>query len=70
MRTSATVRLSACLLGVGMAAGLYALPYLVTPRGGTGITYRFASRTPLRAGTAYFLCPHSPGWCQEPHVSR
>jgi hypothetical protein len=145
MRTSVTVRVLACLLGLGVAIGLYALgratadsgtgqrsgyargldagraqgmregreaqevsalapgvrdgakaafddgyqagandvftgydggwaystPYLVTlARGGTGITYRFASRTPLRAGTGYYLCPHSPGWCEEPHVSR
>jgi hypothetical protein len=44
----------------------YSTPYLVTlARGGTGITYRFASRTPLRAGAHYSLCPHGPGWCQE-----
>ncbi|TQL99018.1 hypothetical protein FB559_4671 [Actinoallomurus bryophytorum] len=49
----------------------YSTPYLVTlARGGTGITYRFASRTPLRAGTGYFLCPHAPGWCEQPRVSR
>ena len=145
MRTSATVRVLACLLGLGVAAGLYALgrasagqrtvpqagyarglddgraqgmregreaqetsaltpgvrdvakaafddgyqagandvftgydggwaystPYLVTlARGRTGVTYRFASRTPLSAGAGYYLCPHAPGWCQEPHVSR
>jgi hypothetical protein len=45
----------------------YAAPYLVTlARGRSGITYRFASRTPLHPGVGYYLCPHSLRLCQEP----
>ncbi len=44
----------------------YDVPYLITlARGGPGVTYRFASRTPLRPGVDYRLC--STGLCQEPH---
>ena len=42
-------------------------PYVITLRaGGAGVTYRFASRVPLRAGVGYRLCPHSFRLCQEP----
>jgi hypothetical protein len=45
----------------------YSTPYVVTlARGGSGVTYRFASRTPMRAGVGYRLCPRSPDLCQEP----
>jgi hypothetical protein len=45
----------------------YATPYVITlARGGPGVTYRFASRTPLRPGVDYYLCPHSPGLCLNP----
>jgi hypothetical protein len=44
----------------------YATPYIVTlARGGSGVTYRFASRTPLLPGVGYHLCPHSRDVCQE-----
>ena len=43
----------------------YDTPYIVTlARGGTGVTYRIASRTPLRPGVAYRLCPDSTRLCQ------
>jgi hypothetical protein len=46
----------------------YAVPYVITlARGPAGITYRFASRTPLRAGVDYRLCPNSFRLCEEPH---
>jgi hypothetical protein len=42
----------------------YATPYIVTlARGGTGITYRIASRTPLHPGVDYHLCPHATTLC-------
>jgi hypothetical protein len=45
----------------------YGTPYVVTlARGGPGITYRIASRTPVRAGVDYYLCPGSRGLCQRP----
>lgn len=45
----------------------YGTPYVVTlARGGPGITYRIASRTPLRAGADYYLCPGSRGLCKRP----
>lgn len=45
----------------------YATPYVITlARGGPGITYRPASRTPLHEGVDYYLCPHSQRLCQEP----
>jgi hypothetical protein len=45
----------------------YATPYVVTlARGGPGITYRIASRTPLRPGVDYYLCPRSRRLCQRP----
>lgn len=45
----------------------YATPYVITlARGGPGITYRPDSRTPLRDGVGYYLCPHSQRLCQEP----
>src|SRR5436309_11801631 len=35
----------------------YGVPYIVVlRRGGTGVTYRFASRRPLLKGFAYRLC--------------
>lgn len=43
----------------------YATPYLVTlARGGAGITYRIASRTPLHPGVDYHLCPDAATICQ------
>ena len=46
----------------------YATPYAITlASGGRGVTYRFASRTPLRQGVDYYLCPHSADLCQRPH---
>jgi hypothetical protein len=45
----------------------YATPYIVTlARGGAGVTYRLASRTPLQPGVAYYLCPGSIRLCQAP----
>ena len=42
------------------------MPYLVVlGRGDGGITYRLVSRTELRPGTAYFLCPGSSAVCTE-----
>ncbi len=42
-------------------------PYVVVlVRGDHGVTYRIASRTPLRDGVNYHLCPHSQTLCQEP----
>jgi hypothetical protein len=42
-------------------------PYVVTlARGGDSITYRIDSRTPLRNGVDYYLCPHSHTICQQP----
>jgi hypothetical protein len=44
----------------------YGTPYIVTlTRGGPGITYRIASRTPLRPGVDYHLCQYSR-LCQRP----
>ncbi len=35
----------------------YGTPYVVTlARGGPGITYRFASRSPMMPGLSYYLC--------------
>ena len=46
----------------------YAAPYVITlARGRSGITYRFASRTPLHPGVDYYLCPDSLKLCQRPH---
>lgn len=46
----------------------YDVPYIVTlTRGGTGVTYRLASRTPLHPGVDYHLCPNASTLCQEPH---
>jgi hypothetical protein len=46
----------------------YDVPYIVTlARGGTGVTYRLASRTPLHPGVDYHLCPNAVTLCQEPH---
>jgi hypothetical protein len=45
----------------------FATPYAITlEHGGPGITYRFASRTPIKAGISYRLCPDSSGLCPEP----
>lgn len=45
----------------------YATPYIVTlARGGVGITYRIASRTPLHPGVDYHLCADAATLCQEP----
>jgi hypothetical protein len=45
----------------------YGTPYLITlGRGGSGITYRFTSRTQVHGGVDYYLCPHSLQLCQEP----
>ena len=45
----------------------YATPYIVTlARGGAGVTYRLASRTPLQPGVGYQLCPGSLKLCQAP----
>jgi hypothetical protein len=45
----------------------YGTPYLITlGRGGSGITYRFTSRTPVHAGVNYYLCQRSLKLCQEP----
>jgi hypothetical protein len=42
-------------------------PYLVTlGQGGGGVTYRIDSRTPLRDGVNYYLCPQTHKICQEP----
>jgi hypothetical protein len=42
------------------------VPYLVVLGPGEGaITYRIVSRTELRPGTAYFLCPDSSAVCSE-----
>jgi hypothetical protein len=42
-------------------------PYVVvlTPAG-NGIVYRIRSRTPLKRGVNYHLCPNSTALCQEP----
>ena len=41
-------------------------PYLVTlATGSDGVTYRIASRTPVRGGVNYYLCPQRPAICQE-----
>ena len=43
-------------------------PYVVTlARGHGGITYRIATRVPLEAGVAYYVCPTGHGLC---HRSR
>ncbi len=48
-----------------------AAPYAITLReGGTGVTYRFATRTPFQPGVSYFLCPHTLRLCQEPRPSH
>ena len=40
-------------------------PYVVSVGRGRGdISYRIASRVPLEAGVAYFLCPTGHGLCQ------
>jgi hypothetical protein len=42
-------------------------PYVISLERGKGpITYRIGSRTPLEAGKAYYLCPHSHAVCTEP----
>jgi hypothetical protein len=44
----------------------YDTPYVVTlARGGPGVTYRIASRTPLQPGVDYYLCPHSRNLCRR-----
>jgi hypothetical protein len=42
-------------------------PYvIVLAPAGNGITYRIVSRTPMRDGVDYRLCPHSTTLCQQP----
>jgi hypothetical protein len=42
-------------------------PYvIVLAPAGNGITYRIVSRTPMRAGVDYRLCPHATTLCQQP----
>jgi hypothetical protein len=42
-------------------------PYVVVlGPGGDGVTYRIRSRTPVRDGVDYYLCPHSTSLCQQP----
>jgi hypothetical protein len=42
-------------------------PYVVVlTSAGNGITYRIRSRTPMRPGASYRLCPHSTVLCQGP----
>jgi hypothetical protein len=42
-------------------------PYLITlVAGSDGVTYRISSRTPVRGGVNYYLCPERPAICQEP----
>ena len=63
---------SGYVAGVNDAFGGYdggwslAKPYLVTLGAGTGgATYRIVSRTEMRPGVSYFLCPDGSGICQE-----
>ena len=45
----------------------YATPYIITlARGGLGVTYRIASRTPLHPGVDYRLCADGATLCQAP----
>jgi hypothetical protein len=42
-------------------------PYvIVLVPAGNGITYRIRSRSPMRPGIDYYLCPHSTTMCQQP----
>jgi hypothetical protein len=42
-------------------------PYvIVLAPGGTGVTYRIASRTRLEPGVDYYLCPDGHTLCQRP----
>ena len=42
-------------------------PYVVVlTAGGNGIAYRIRSRTLVKPGVDYHLCPHSTALCQEP----
>jgi hypothetical protein len=42
-------------------------PYFITLSQGTGgVTYRIDTRTPLREGVNYYLCPRTHKICQEP----
>ena len=43
------------------------VPYVVTLEPGSGaIVYRIASRTVLKPGVDYYLCPNGHGVCQRP----
>jgi hypothetical protein len=53
----------------GYDGGWYvSTPYIITLVKGSGpITYDLSSRTLMRTGIDYYLCPHARTICQQPH---